>query len=357
MDQTRTPIGEAAIEFVVRKRPGAPTPMAELKQEPASIIPGHMTYIKKKMIALHRPGAIGDIIMTLSLVPLLKKKYPNRLIHYFCNPVIGNSLAGLMQAAGVDQGLDCAGLEQYALKNNYEKVINLIGYPLHEGYPEKPMRKHLIEYFADEMGLDKYTEAVDFVLELSHLTLSKPPRPEGLPARYATIHPYAGWSVYKNWSKEKWEQVIADRPDIPFYQIGSKDDPRINGADHTFMGQILYNSIALMANAELHIGVDSWTNHLTNIEWENPDGHKWFTPAVILWGSTQWTAAGYDRNHNISLNLPCQPCFREDPEISRMPRGPCINPPGQDYDHPRHACMAGISVEAVLEAIEGIWPA
>ena len=115
------------------------------------------------------------------------------------------------------------------------------------------------------------------------------------------------------------------------------------------------DSISLLANAELHLGVDTWTNHLTNIEWEDQVDNR-FVPAIILWGSTQWQAAGYGRNTNISLGLPCQPCFREDPKISRMPRGPCINPPGQVYEKPMHACMDGITVDRVLAEIEKRWP-
>jgi hypothetical protein len=348
-DQTRTPIGEAAIEFVIRKRP----PMGaspELKNEPSSIIPGRISYIKRpKAIALHRPGAIGDIIMTLALVPLLKQKYQDHEIHYFCNGAIGNSLKRLMAAAGVHRGFNAEKLEEK--RGNYEKVFNLIGYPLHEGYPEKPMKDHLIRYFANEMDLNWPTT------ECPHLTL-EPGTRQTTAARYATIHPQAGWSAYKNWPQERWEQVIAARPDIPFFQIGSAGDSRLRGADHSFMGEPLDKSIDLMAYATLHLGIDSWTNHLTNIEWKGWDdlSAPRFTPAIILWGSTQASAAGYYRNKNISLDLVCQPCFREDPKISRMPRGPCINPQGQTYEHPKHACMAGITTGHVLMEMERLWP-
>jgi ADP-heptose:LPS heptosyltransferase len=300
-----------------------------------------------RAIALHRPGAIGDIIMTLSLVPLLKKKYPDHEIVYWCNHQIGKSLGSLMKAAGVDDVADCTQLERK--KSAYEHIFNLIGYPLQDGYPYKPMAKHLIEYFADEMGMPIRETRLGGTLP--HLALSPGPRPDMEP-RYATIHPQAGWSHYKNWPFEKWEKLIAARPDIAFYQIGAVGDHKLLGANHSFMGKELDASINLMAHAALHLGIDSWTNHLTNIQW----GDLGFTPAIILWGSTQASAAGYPRNTNISLGLPCQPCFREDPKISRMPRGPCINPPGQDYDKPHHACMAGISVDLVLADIEKLLP-
>ncbi len=362
MDQTRTPVGEAAIEFVVRKRHRPDItddlPMKE-DTNPTYTYQKRTPLPERPKIALHRPGAIGDIIMTLSLVPLLKRKYPDHEIHYFCH----SSMAGLgrlMKAAGISRGIDCGLLEER--RGEYEKVINLVGYPLSEGYPEKPMAKHLIWYFADEMGigLEDYMDS-----QFPHLTLDIGQRPTGdhHTKGYATIHPQAGWSAYKNWDTARWEEIIARRPDIRFYQIGSADDARLKGVDHWFMGKPLDDSIDLMAHASLHMGVDSWTNHLTNIQWIAGTSDRTpliesarFTPAIILWGSTQASAAGYQRNTNISLGLPCQPCFREDPKISRMPRGPCINPPGQDYDHPQHACMAGISVDMVLDEIEKLWP-
>jgi ADP-heptose:LPS heptosyltransferase/SAM-dependent methyltransferase len=372
-DQTHSPIGEAAIEFVVRRRfssihslgmnradryewhpdfkNAAPRSVQELPTCSPQIAAKYKTQPK---IALHRPGAIGDIIMTLCLVPLLKRKYPEHEIHYLCHPTMAG-LGRLMKSVGIDRMVDCSVLGDLDPRYKfYDKVFNLIGYPLHEGYPEKPMGKHLIKYFADEMGVElSRSPIIDIPPTIPHLNLDIGSRPPDLPARYATIHPQAGWSVYKNWPHERWEEVIAKCPEIPFFQIGSGLDKKLIGADHRFMGPPLDRSIDLMAHAALHVGVDSWTNHLTNIRWNRKgDG---FTPAVILWGSTQASAAGYPRNTNISLGLPCQPCFREDPKISRMPRGPCINPPGQDYDHPRHACMAGISVIDVITAIEGKW--
>ena len=88
-------------------------------------------------------------------------------------------------------------------------------------------------------------------------------------------------------------------------------------------------AVTLVANATLHIGVDSFANHLTHYCWRGDDGTLSRTRGLIVWGSTQASAAGYPHNVNISIGLPCQPCFREDPKLSRMPRGPCITPPGQ----------------------------
>ena len=132
-------------------------------------------------------------------------------------------------------------------------------------------------------------------------------------------------------------------------------EPRIAGARHDFLGTPLATAVALVANATLHPGVDSFANHLTHYQWRSGKGAVVRTPGVILWGSTQASAAGYPHNVNISLGLPCQPCFREDPKLSRIPREPCITPPGQTYDQPRHACLLGLPVERVTTEVQRAW--
>jgi glycosyltransferase involved in cell wall biosynthesis/ADP-heptose:LPS heptosyltransferase len=298
-------------------------------------------------IALHRPGAIGDILMTLNCVPALRAAHPGLAIHYFCAPAFGAALADVMHAAGVDVVADAA--DYSARAERYARAINLIGYPLHEGYPERPMRRHLLQYFAAEMGLPSDA--------LEELSLPRPPRPAGLPERYATLQAQAGWSVYKNWPRTRWEAVLAACADIPVFQLGTSDEPRIAGARHDFLGTPLSTAVALVANATLHLGVDSFANHLTHYRWRAGEGALSRTRGVIVWGSTQASAAGYPHNVNISIGLPCQPCFREDPKLSRSPRGPCITPPGQTYDAPKHACLHGLPVERVLSEIRRAWNA
>jgi ADP-heptose:LPS heptosyltransferase/SAM-dependent methyltransferase len=297
-------------------------------------------------LALHRPGAIGDIMMTLNLVPLLKRAHAGLAIHYACDPALGRALAELMQAAGVDVIEDCTDFAARA--GAYQRSFNLVGYPLSEGYPERPMRRHLLEYFAAEMQLTPG--------EWPALRLPRPPRPAGLPQRYATLQAKSGWSVYKNWPLERWTAVLRTCTDIPVLQIGTADEQRVAGARHDYMGTPLSTAIALVANATLHLGIDSFANHLTNYLWtDEADAPGRRVPGVILWGSTQASAAGYPHNTNVSLGLYCQPCFREDPAVSKTPRGPCINPPGQIYTKPQHACMHGLAVERIVQEVRRAW--
>jgi glycosyltransferase involved in cell wall biosynthesis/2-polyprenyl-3-methyl-5-hydroxy-6-metoxy-1,4-benzoquinol methylase len=156
--------------------------IALLRQDPQILRSG-----SANKIAVCRPGAIGDVLMTLNLIPSLRSKYPGHAIHYFCSPAIGDALGHIMRAAGIDAVEDS---DQFASRRNeYVHALNLIGYPLHEGYPEKPMRQHLLRYFAEELGLHPE--------DLPSLRLPQPPRPGALPERFATLQVKAGWSAYK----------------------------------------------------------------------------------------------------------------------------------------------------------------
>jgi len=319
-----------------------------------------ITHGLRPRIALHRPGAIGDILMTLNLLPAFKEANPGVDVHYFCNAALAapDALGTIIAAAGADAVMDSATLP--AWRKQYERVIDLVGYPLEEGYPEKPMRWHLLQYFAREMmGTTDYVVFNNDAHEdsLPALTLRRPKCPDLMDSfkkGYATFQTRAGWSKYKQWPQERWDEV--------FQALGARGPIPMALIDES-MERTLAQSIALVANARMHIGIDSFCNHLTNYFWQDERGNGRRVPGVILWGSTQASAAGYPHNTNISKGLACQPCFRENPAISRMPRGPCINViDGECYraatsydDASPHACMAEISVDEVVAAVREMW--
>ncbi len=341
---TRTRAGLGERELVLRPikvnlGPGW-DPRLEAFARSGSAGPGSGPAPRVPVVAIYRPGAIGDVIMSLNLIPALREKYPGHLIHYYCHRWIGAQLEALMQMAGVTAWRD---MDQFQALPDAAAAFILQGYPLGEGFPRRPMDRHLIQYFARELGL-----ACD---GLPSLRLSLPFLP-GLEGPYATLHPTARWSVYKNWPLERWEAVLRACPDIPVYQLGAAEDLPVRGARQDHRGAPLMVGAALLANARVHLGVDSFTNHLSHYHW---NGRQ--VPSVILWGSSQRSATGYPHNVNLCLDLPCQPCFREDAAISMFPDGlgPCVNPPGQDYLAPLHACMHGIPVEQVAAELRRLW--
>jgi ADP-heptose:LPS heptosyltransferase len=176
--------------------------------------------------------------------------------------------------------------------------------------------------------------------QLPRLKIKLDPVIEG---NYITCHPTTGWSRYKEWPADRWEVLIEkiqanSKVPVRFIQIGIPTDYKLVGCDHSFMDSTLLKSMALIANAQFHMGGDSFSNHVT---------HLAGTKALILWGSTQESASGYPENINISMGLPCQPCFKEREGISAMTQGPCEN-----LIDGVHACMAEITVDFVYSILQ-----
>ena len=289
-------------------------------------------------IAVIRPGAVGDIIMILNSVIKLKESSD---VTIFCHESI---LPIIKEFVNRNDICKIASLEQYD-RENFDKTIQAVGYPIYEGYPHIRMQRHLLEYFAKEMEVD---------FSFNNLNLSLPSFPNKIKNRdypkHITVQNKTGWSVYKEWWG--WQQLIdmikQKMPDVEIYQIGGPNDPQINNTDGSFCGDSFEDNLAAQAWAVLHLGLDSVFNHTTNINWSG----KGKTKGVILFGSTQADASGYPHNTNISLGLTCQPCFKEDPKVSRASLGLCDNPPNQTYDSPQHACMKGITPEMVFDKIK-----
>jgi ADP-heptose:LPS heptosyltransferase len=283
--------------------------------------------VEPRSINILRPGAIGDVLASGAITAQLAARFPDAPVRYYTKtPEMAQLLVGVDQVFDADEwdrrepGLD----------------LWLTGYPLGEGYPETPMRKHLVAYFCDEAGVP-----------FGKPQLKEPePFAIGRPS-WVTLHPKAGWSAYKEWPLDNWNAVVARFheacPDIAVAQIGGAGDTPIEGIDCDLRGRTsISQAVWLVKHSVLHLGVDSFTNHAAG---------AFEHPAVIVFGSTSPMGSGYDTAINLWAGLGCSPCYREDPAISRQSRGPCINPPGQEYAEPRHACMAAITVDQVWEAV------
>lgn len=286
-------------------------------------------------LSIVRPGALGDAIMLLNYAAALRQDHD---VTYYSAPGIHATLAPFIEA---NQIVNFRPDTEFDITKT-DHTIWPIGYPIQEGYPYFKMKKHLLEYFADELGVPFTFDGLSLLAPKPDAILKRP---------YITIQTKTGWSVYKEWWG--WSVLVSRLktvcPGLHIYQIGGSDDPTVPGIDGSLAGQTFERNLAAQAWAQQHIGLDSVFNHTTNIVWEYAGG--WRVPSVILFGSTQASASGYPHNVNLSLDLPCQPCFRENPAIAGFPLGPCINPPNQNYDKPKHACMAGITPEMVLEHI------
>ncbi len=96
---------------------------------------------------------------------------------------------------------------------------------------------------------------------------------------YMVLQPWAGeWNRLRNWSKDKWEETIAKlETELPIYQIGSKNDPLIDGAFDLRGKTSVLEGIFLIKNAKIFIGVNSFGEQVAG---------AYKVPSVVLYGPT-----------------------------------------------------------------------
>lgn len=296
----------------------------------------------KPEIHVNRPGAAGDIMLTLHVLERYKQQHPQARIIYYCATQF-KDLPGI--SAAVSEVRDSKDFASCPPAGSF----NFIGYPYSEGYPGKPMQHHLLHYFAREMGLQD--SFADYGFKPRFGPVANPVLAAALTTgKIISLHCKAGWSPYKNWPIASWRALIArlkahgNLDGYRLIQIGAADDPALDGV-LDLRGQLsLVESVQLIKAAALHVGVDSFSNHATAL--------LPHTPAVILWGSTSPVGSGYGHNTNLwKAEFGCSPCYREYDTISADPKGKCPHDETRSWVNPAHPCMQAIGVDEVLSAI------
>ena len=132
----------------------------------------------------------------------------------------------------------------------------------------------------------------------------------------------------KEWLPDRLQAVAhALRRDYTLVQLGSAQDPPIDGCVDLRGKTSIRESAAILANSELFLGQVGFLMHLTRAV---------DRPAVIVYGGRElpWQS-GYSCNTNLATALPCSPCWRWNA---------CDNPDVR-------ACMSQISVDEVVHAV------
>lgn len=273
---------------------------------------------RRYVIEVRRPGALGDVLCTTPAVKKLKEKYPDAYIRYVTH---SSAIPILTCNPHIDEVVEESG--------KFADLTFEFSYPMKDGYPYTALKKHISHYFADCAGVElNDTRPVLNLLpeDLVKLEYKKP---------IISFAVKTGWSIYKEWPLERWEQLIELFPNYQFIQLGRAGEPQIKGA-HYMCGKLpLRQVFSVIEQSELFVGLDSLFNHVTR---------ALDVPAVILFGSTSPVGFGYDVNVNLWSEYECSPCYRENNEISVHPKPPC------PYEH---KCMVTyMSANRVAEAMK-----
>jgi ADP-heptose:LPS heptosyltransferase len=129
----------------------------------------------------------------------------------------------------------------------------------------------------------------------------------------------------KEWFPHRFQEVCSElSSDVRVVQIGSKNDPKLEGTIDLRGKTTIRESAAILANSLVFIGLVGFLMHLARAV---------DCRSVILYGGRETPAqTGYIANQNLYTPVKCAPCWF---------RNNC------DYDH---KCMSAITVEQVINA-------
>lgn len=332
-----------------------------------------------RRILIIRPGGMGDMIVLLPVVSLLKEKYPQAAIDIVCEKrnVAILKLAGMTENALVydtnplgflsrlrsrkyDVAVDT---EQF---HHFSAVFALLSKaPARIGFKINPTRNplytHLINYAPDGHEGEQFMRLIeplgitntcyDIQDALPDLKTETPPavadelKEVAGKNGFAVIH--AGTSSeLKLWAEENWVKLsglLHEKRGLGIVLIGGKGDGKISaqiveGATRTncrivsFAGKHdLGTTSAVIKQASVFIGSDSGLAHLAT---------ALGVPSVVLFGPSDHLKWGTQAPHHAvaHADLPCSPCFI--------------------FGYHKHcrniACMKQISVDKVFEAVEKV---
>jgi hypothetical protein len=218
----------------------------------------------------------------------------------------------------------------------YERLVNWLGgrawYAHYGGHNHEtdhsPIpQRHIIALMCQACGI------TGPVRLRPYLRLADEERRAGrLASRQIALHS-SGRSAYsamrnKEWFPDRLQRVVHQlRGDYTIVQLGSRDDPPLDGCVDLRGRTSMRQSAAILANSTLFLGQVGFLMHLTRAV---------DRPSVIIYGGRElpWQS-GYSCNTNLAGRPACSPCWR-----------------WNACDHPiERACMREIEVERVVEAV------
>lgn len=207
-------------------------------------------HVSEKSILIKRAAALGDILLASSILPALKKKYPNCRISFATEfPAILESNPHISSFVSMDVN-----------ESRYTHVINLdFGY---EQWPGKSIiqsyadlaQVELADCFLKIVIPDRNSTLASEILEKSGILRTTP---------FVAIQS-AGSFWLKNWPVESYEFLVAalkKKHNIPVVLLGTPADPPVAGTIDLRTISDIMTSLAVLAHSCAFIGVDSLLLH------------------------------------------------------------------------------------------------
>jgi len=245
-----------------------------------------------------RPGAIGDLIVSLPALECLRSDYLEIWTTQRNIPLV--RFADRVRAIG-GTGLDLVGVTEPpadlieelsgfdsiiswygANRPEFRDLVRTLGFSFQflQALPAEGTGRHATDFYLDQVR--SITSCQSDGIPRIRCNVAR--------ERFAVIHPFSG-SPRKNWPLEKFRALASKLERImPVRWCAGPEDPPLSGAVRI---DDLYELACWLARASLYIGNDSGITHLAAAVG---------TPALALFGSTDPEVWG-PRGPNVRIGL------------------------------------------------------
>jgi ADP-heptose:LPS heptosyltransferase len=256
-------------------------------------------------------GSPGDTLLTGTVCRELKKKHP----HLKLNCVTPNP--SLLE------------LDPNIHSLNGPRTFWFIQFWYLELIHNKDAVTNVLKPVMTKLGIRDYEYRAQVYLSTRELDAARQ-RLDGLRRPIVTINTTSREKV-KTWPLNHWRKTVEHLHGLAsVVQLGDNRELEIDGVLRLAGTLTMRESMAVLAQADLHVGPDSFLMHAAN-------GVN--VPAIIIYGGSRPPGClGYADNINLAVQIECGPCWIHDSRGGECPYGV--------------KCMGMITPEMVIEAVE-----
>ena len=272
--------------------------------------------LKKRVSLFYYDAGFGDTLLIAAVAREVKRKYGNK-IKVTVNTQKHNLLLN-------NPNIDTISNRHYGIDLNYHYGK----YQAHNSFTE-----NLIEIMCKKVAINNPEHKVDIYLSEKEISAAQK-KVSNIKKPFVTIQAISGSfdAGRKLWPIEQWIDLVSklNNLGITVIQLGSENENYIQGTTNMTHLKEIRESVAIINEASLHIGVVSSFMHAaaaTN------------TDSIILFGGFEkYSAHQYINITPIESNIECAPCGKTNQKIL-----PCPN---------NNRCMNEIPPEKIIEIVK-----
>ncbi len=317
-----------------------------------------------KKIALIRFSSIGDIVLTLPVVHLLRKQWPEAELHFITKRLFHDLLSGettITKFHLLDKNESLRSMKSELVAEQFDLIVDLhdnlrsryltlgVGVQVVR-YQKERLRRLLYLYLKKREFVvpvwRRYLNAVDGGNSEPDFSLSLPEKVHHsvdklLPnTPFLVIAPGSTWAT-KEWPLERYRELapLLSEGSFKVVVVGGEKDRKVQDVIQEQLSDRLISlageltiaeSAAVVARASLLLTVDTGMMHI---------GSAFNRPALVLFGSTVKEFGFFPASSKARVfeqDLPCRPC-------SHTGKKTCPKK--------HHRCMNNVSAEVIATAV------